>query len=116
MPSAKDAHSLVTYYETAYRKHYGNKPNVNRYKARWGFDSVLMDMPLKDAKALIDYYVESGNARNRDLEWFFYNYDKLKESHEKIKDDVAKTKVLMEESRKRAEEWRARGKQGITGN
>lgn len=116
MPSAKDAHSLVSYYESAYTKHYGKKPVVNRYKARWGMDSILMDMPMKEAKALLDYYVESGNALNRDLEWFFYNYEKLRESYDKVRDDAVKRRILMEESRRRAEEWRKRGKQGITGN
>lgn len=114
MPAAKDAHTLISYYETIYKRQYGTKPLLNRYKARWGFDSVLMDMPMAEAKALLDYYVESGNARNRDLEWFFYNYDKLREAHEKVKDDAVKRKALMEESRRRAEEWRRRGKRGIT--
>lgn len=116
MPSAKDAHTLISYFESAYQRQYGTKPNVNRYKARWGFDSVLMQMPMKDAKNLLDYYVESGNARNRDLEWFFYNYDKLIEAEARVRDDVQRTKALREESKKRAQEWRNRGKQGITGN
>ena len=116
MPSAKDAHALVTYFETLYQKQYRQKPSLNRYKGRWGFDSVLMDMTMKEAKELLTYYIESGMAKGRDLEWFFYNYDKIKETHERVKDDVERTKAIREESRKRAEEWRKRGKQGITGN
>lgn len=116
MPTAKDAHALVTYYEGIYKKAHGDKPVVNRYKARWGFDALLMDMPAKDAKALLDYYVDSGLAKQHNLEWFFYNYDAVMENRDKILDDVEKTKNLRAESRRRVEEWRARGKQGITGN
>lgn len=116
MPTAKDAHALISYYESVYKKAHGEKPQVNRYKARWGFDALLMDMPAKEAKELLDYYVESGLAIQRGLEWFFYHYDELLETKNKISDDVAKTKDLRSESRKRVEEWRARGKQGITGN
>ncbi len=114
--TAKDCHALITYYEKSYNDKYGKVPNVNRYAARWGFDSVLQSMNSVQAKELLDYYFTTPATRKHDLDWFFYHYHELVESMLKAKDDAAHRRKLMEESKLRAEQWRQSGKQGIANN
>lgn len=116
MPAAKDCHALTSYYEKKYKEEYGSAPNVNRYTARWGFDSVLMSMGSTQAKELIDYYFTTPKTRLHDLDWFFYNYEKLIKSKQDGDADAAHRRKLMEESKQRAEKWRQSGKQGIADN
>jgi hypothetical protein len=108
MATPKQAHALVTYFSQQYEKKYGIKPSVNRYAARWGFDSILMDTDTVGAKALIDYYFETISTNGHSLEWFFYNYEKLETAKRKRDEDAAARAVLREQSRVRTEEWRKR--------
>lgn len=100
------AFALVDYYVKQYENHYGTKPYVNRYKGRWGFESVLEDMPLDEAKALIDYYFETVSTNGHNLEWFFYSYDKLFKAKQERDKDAAELAVIRENTRRATEEWR----------
>lgn len=108
MATPKQAHALTSYFNKKYKEKYGVVPQSNRYAARWGFDSILMDMGESDVKALIDYYFTTANSQRHPLEWFFYNYDKLVESKRVADTDRELLARRREESRKRAEEWRKR--------
>lgn len=112
--AAKDCHTLTSYFEKIYKAKYNVVPNVNRYAARWGFDSVLQSMNIEQAKALLDYYLTTPATRKHDLDWFFYHYHELIDSMLRAKDDAAHRRKLMEESKSRAEQWRKSGKQSIT--
>lgn len=114
--AAKDCHTLTSYFEKIYNEKYGRSPNVNRYAARWGFDSVLQSMSMTQAKELLDYYLTTPGNRKHDLDWFFYHYHDLVTGMQTSADDSAHRSKLMEESRIRAERWRNSGKQGITDN
>lgn len=113
MATAKDCHSLTSYFEKQYKKRHGFAPDVNRVTARWNFDSILRGMSVPEVMDLLDYYLTTPPTRKHDLEWFFYNYDKLRKAMFDSRKEAAHRKQLMEESRKRAEEWRNSGKQGI---
>lgn len=106
MATPKQAHALVTYFGKNYKEKYGFDPKVNRYAARWGFDSILMDMSVDDAKALIDYYFLTVSPNGHTLDWFFYNYEKLAEAKEKTDADQKRLAVIREATKKRTEEWR----------
>lgn len=106
MATPKQAHALVSYFATKYKGKYGYAPKVNRYAARWGFDSLLMDMDVGEAESLIDYYFETMSLNGHALDWFFYNYDKLMISKEARDEDAAKLARIREETKKRTEEWR----------
>lgn len=114
MATAKDCHILTSYYVKKFKDAHHREPHVNRYSARWGFDSVLMGMGIEPAKELLDYYFTTPADRDHDLEWFFYNYDKLYRAMQDTKADVERTERLAAESKKRVQEWRASGKRGIT--
>lgn len=114
MATAKDCHALTSYYIKRFKAVHKREPNVNRYSARWGFDSVLMGMSTEQAKELVDFYFTTPADRDHNLDWFFYNYEKLNQSMYDTKKDQEASARLMAESKKRAEEWRASGKRGIT--
>lgn len=97
---------MVSYFSKVYKDKYGTAPVVNRYKARWGFDSVLLSIDESETKKLIDYYFETASPNGHDLDWFFYNYDKLIIAMEKRDKDAVELARLREESKRRTEEWR----------
>lgn len=106
MTTPKQAHALSTYFGKKFKERYGYEQKFNRNKARWSWDNLLMDYTLDETKALIDYYFETVSPNNHNLDWFFYNYDKLAEAKEKTDADRKRLEVIREASRKRSEEWR----------
>lgn len=105
---------MTSYYAKKFKEHYGREANVNRYSARWGFEAVLMGMGTATAHELVDYYFTTPGDRDHNLDWFFYNYDKLYDAMRESKEDAARTERLAAESKQRVAEWRASGKRGIT--
>jgi hypothetical protein len=110
-PTAPQCHAMTTYFIQAYNENVGKQPVVNRNKARWGFESVLMDYTPAQAKELIDYYLDS--YADPSLEWFLWNYEKVEESYkdaEKERQSVAKrrkeTQERLEQWRKKKEQWK----------
>lgn len=106
MATPKQAQTLVSYFGKKYKEKYDTAPVLNRYKARWGFDAILMDMSESKVKDLIDYYLETYSPNMHDLDWFFYNYDKLDQAKRDRDKDAVALAALREQSKKRTEEWR----------
>lgn len=107
-PTPQQCHALTTHFIGQYTESKGYKPSVNRNKARWGFESLLMDYTPAQARELIDYYIEHWESPN--LDWFMFNYEKVDEA----KQDHDKAEAVAEKRRKataqRLEEWRNRWK------
>lgn len=105
-PTAQQCHALTTYFITAVSESTGTRPAVNRNKARWGFESVLMDYTPTEARELIDYYIEHYDRPS--VEWFLFNYEKVdvaKREHDENELIAAKRR---EATAQRLEEWRNR--------
>lgn len=115
-PTAQQCHALTSKYIDLYVATYGTKPSVNRYSARWGFEAVLMDYTPSEAVKLLEYYFSTYSNKKHSLDWFLYNYEKLASLREESKVAHERQRVMMEESQRRVEEWRARGNYGIEGN
>lgn len=113
-PTAQACHAMTTYYVNTYTDYFDRAPRVNRNKARWGWDSILQDMSASEAKSLVDFWLSDSAAQNQDLDWFFYNYDKLIVMREEQEQAAARRRALMEQSRQRAIEWKERGNKTIT--
>lgn len=112
-PTAQQCHALTTYYITAYTDKYQSKPKVNRHSARWGFESMLMDMNSDEVKRLIDFYLETFSSRRHPLDWFFYNYDNLIEEMADKNKDEEDIERLRHETQERVKAWRERGMKSI---
>lgn len=116
-PTAAQCHALTSYYEKQYKEKYKQAPNVNRVTARWNFDSILSGgLSPAQVKELLDYYFTTPPVRRHELEWFFYNYDKIIKSFTDAKRDREIREKLMQESKIRAERWRQSGKQSLADN
>lgn len=108
-PTAQQCHALTSYYVKAYTSRHKVAPSVNRNTARWGFESMLMDMPADEVKELIDFYLTTASARKHPLDWFFYNYERLVEDLEERRRDREERARLRKESEERTREWKRRG-------
>lgn len=108
MATPKQAHALSSYYMKVYKEHYGFSPSINRHSARWSFDSILMDLTPSEVEGLLDYYFTTNSKNHHELEWFFYNYSRLKSAKETHDADVERQEEIKKETRKRVEEWRAK--------
>lgn len=109
-------HTMTDHFVKQYAKKYGAEPVVNRHTAKWGWDSILKGMSMDEAKSLVDYYLQTSSENLHSLSWFFSNYDKLFNAKAAMDADSARRARLREESKKRAEEWLARGNTRIAGN
>lgn len=107
-PTVQQCHAMTTYYSKKYSEVTGKSTVVNRNKARWGFESVLMDFSPVETRELIDYYLEHYNTPS--IDWFLFNYDKVvvaKQEHNE-KEKVAEKR--RQQTAERLEEWRNRWK------
>jgi hypothetical protein len=109
MAAMKDTSALTTYYNKLWKAKYGSDPNTNGWTARWGFDHLLNSVgTVARAKEVLDYYFTTASGSRHDLEKFFYNYEKVIKSMLDTEKDKAHRDKVMEETRIRVEEWRAK--------
>ena len=100
---------MVAYYEKGYKKKYGTAPsNMNRFAGRYGFEAVLGDMNMEDARQLVDYYFLTQSPNKHALDWFFWNYHKLLKAKNEHKEDAVRREELRRASKERASKWRER--------
>ena len=109
MPTAKDCHTLLSYYEKLYNEKYDEKPIINRVTARWSADSMLKGMSIREAKELIEFYfLTMPDAHGHKLDWFFWNYDSLIVAEREANKEASRVDRLRRESEQRAKEWEER--------
>lgn len=107
-PTPQQCHALTTYFATAHTEVVGHKPSINRNKARWGFESVLMDYTPTEARQLIDYYLE--HYQTPTIDWFMFNYEKVDEAMQEYEENKVIAAKRRAATEKRLEEWRNRWK------
>lgn len=105
-PAAQQCHALTTYFVNKVEEETEKKPVVNRNKARWGFESILMDYTPTQARELIDHYVEHWD--NPTIDWFMFNYDKVDIAKQDYEEEKAKQDARRKATQARLEEWRNR--------
>lgn len=107
-PTAQQCHALTTYYAKAYSEKVGKPAVLNRNKARWSWDSILMDYTPSQACEMVDFYLEHWPEPN--LDWFFYNYEKVDQAIADHNQDEEVRKARRAMTQKRLDEWRERWK------
>jgi len=106
MASAKEANELTTHFVKVYRLRYGVPPIINREKARWSWENMLIDLSFKEVKELIEYYLDSVSQDGHSFSGFIYNYHKILEVQRAQTEDAENRKKLMQSSKTKVEEWR----------
>lgn len=107
-PTAQQCHAMTTYFASAYQDKVGKSAVLNRNKARWSWESVLMDYTPGQARELVDFYLEHWPDPN--LDWFFYNYEKVDQAIADHNQEEEARRARREQTQKRLDEWRNRWK------
>jgi hypothetical protein len=107
-PTAQQCHAMTTYFASQYADKVGKPAPVNRNKARWGFEAMLMDYTPGQARTLVDFYLEHWQLPN--IEWFLYNYEKVDLALQEHNDREAMSAKRRAVTQQRLEEWRNRWK------
>lgn len=105
-PTAQQCHALTSYYAKQYEEKLGKPAVYNRNKARWSWDSILMDYSPGQVRVMVDFYIEHWPEPN--LEWFFYNYEKVDSAIADHNQEEQIRRHRREMTQKRLDEWRER--------
>lgn len=100
---AQQANALITKYVKLYQQKYGEKPTINRYREKWGFQAMIEDLGKDDAEAVIVYYL-SLTIRHELLE-LFRTYDELHKNRLADEEDKRRVAKLHEETARRVKEY-----------
>lgn len=104
---AQRAFALITFYLGLYTDRYGFKPpGFNRYRDKWGFESMIDDLGYERAKEVIAHYFTSG-PYGHPTKYLLYNYDRLSKDMYEAAEDEQKRTDLRADSKIRVERWKA---------
>lgn len=103
---AQQANALITRYIKAYTEKYGTAPLINRYRDKWGFQSMIEDLGNADAALAIDYYLVRNGPHT--LVELFRSYDALHTQRLAEEEDQRRVARLHLETAQRVKEWKER--------
>ncbi len=69
----QQAHTLISAYEKHYVARYHSKPVMNRFKYKWGFDSMIKDLGYARAEEVITFYFRTERVGHT-VDYLLYNY------------------------------------------
>lgn len=99
----KQGNALVTLFINLYTEKYGAAPRLNRYKAKWGFQSMVEDLGYEMAQEVINYYFRTGK-QGHPVEFLHMNYERIAEYNEERKRDEKMREELRRETEQRMKE------------
>lgn len=102
---AQTANVLLSLYLKLYKKKYGRAPVINRYKEKWAMMDVIESVGEVRAEELLTYYFKTGKT-GHPLQWFFYNFENLDKTMKELAEDYERRQRLMQETKRRVEEWK----------
>ncbi len=105
---SKQGTELVNLYIEIYVKKYDRSPEINRFKQKWGFISMIEDYKFPTAKKIIEYYFKTDRF-GHPVEHLLYNYETLYKNMVEQDRDAAERERLLRETEQRVREWEARG-------
>lgn len=101
--TAKQAHSLLSYYELLYKTKYKRAPRLNRYTAKWAMVDVIDAVGYDRTKELLDYFFKVDMSH--EFMQFVYNYDGFEEAMEEAAADAERRRKVREATKRRVEDW-----------
>jgi len=72
----KLGHSLISYFSSSYKSHYGSIPLINKNTAKWAARDIIDSFGFDECKDAVDWYFyvkETGH----DWNWYVSNVEKL---------------------------------------
>jgi len=104
---AKQAYALISLFEKCFQDKYSRKPQINRFREKWGFQDMIADLGYDDSREVVQYYFRTGK-QGHPVGFLLQNYDKVFAFMEERKRDDAERAALRLETKKRAEESEAK--------
>ena len=90
-------------YQNLYKDKYGRTITINKFREKWAMQDVIDSVGFDRAKDLLEYYF--GLSKNgHQLQFFFYNFDKMDMLKLEIEKDKEKRRLLLEETKKMVEQ------------
>jgi len=90
---AKQSHALISLYEKCFEAKYGRKPQINRFRDKWGFQDMVSDLGYGGASEVVEYYFKTAK-HGHPLTFLFQNYDKIHEfMQEKMRDEEKRAEL-----------------------
>lgn len=113
---AKQAYALITLYIQSFEKKYQRKPQVNRYREKWGFIDMIEDLGYDQAREVVEYYLRTAK-QGHPVPFLLQNYDKINEFMEEKKKDEENRIELRKQTEARVRELENKsGEHGTQGN
>ena len=100
---AQNANALITLYIQCYTEKYSRKPNINRYRVKWGFQDMVTDLGYQQAREVVEYYFKTGRQGHQ-IEFLLMNYEKISEVYEEKKVDERIRAELRKHTEQRVKE------------
>lgn len=102
----QQVHALISHYLKLYGEKYESAPrDFNRYRDKWGFQSMIEDFGAARARQIVDYYFSTARPTHP-TNYLLFNYDKMNNAMLERDEDEKKRAQLRAESKRRVEEWR----------
>lgn len=100
----KQIHSLISQYIKCWTEKHKEVPTINRYREKWGFQSMIEDLGYDRAKQVIDYYFTTSKA-GHPLKYLLFNYDRLSGILKELEADEKHREELRAKTEARVKEW-----------
>lgn len=101
---AQQANALITKYVALYKERHGEPPVINRYRERWGFQSIIEDLGKDDATKVVVYYLSLKKSRH-DVQELLRTYDELHKNRLADEKDIKDREKLAVETARRVKEY-----------
>lgn len=101
---AQQANALITKYVKLYTDKHGKAPVINRYRERWGFQSIIEDLGRADANKVVEYYFTYKRA-DHPVQELLRSYDELHKNRLADEKDIQDREKLRIETARRVKEY-----------
>jgi hypothetical protein len=100
-------YALMDKYVAAYSNKFGRKPEINRYREKWGFGDMIESIGYERSLAVIEFYFLTSQDIYSPAK-LFNTFDKLDVALAERDADRAKRTKVREETERRVREWESR--------
>jgi hypothetical protein len=106
--ATKQTHALISLYVKIWTKKYGEAPNINRYRERWGFQAMIDDLGYDRSREVVEYYFNTPRI-GHPVKYLLLNYDRLDTIMKEIAEDELRRKELRRKTEERVRKWEELG-------
>ena len=100
----QQAYALITHFEKKYVEKYGEKPQVNRHRDKWGFQDMIEDLTYAGAQEIIDYYF--GLEGSHTIQRLHRNYDQMARIRKERAEDESEREKIRKQTAERVKAWK----------